>query len=59
MKASSGGSRLGGLKDAFKAQYLSKFRKSSDSIGNTSSVGSAGVQSSMQEQDKLENDDFD
>ena len=41
---------MGSMKDAFKSQYLSKFRKSSDSIGNTSNVGSAGVQSSMQEQ---------
>ena len=45
----AGGGRLGSVKEAFKAQYLNKFRKSSDSIGNTSSVGSGGVQSSMQE----------
>ena len=41
---------MGTMKEAFKAQYLSKFRKSSDSIGNTSNVGFGGVQSSMQEQ---------
>ena len=41
---------MGTMKEAFKAQYLSKFRKSSDSIGTTSNVGSGGVQSSMQEQ---------
>ena len=46
----SGGGRMGTMKEAFKAQYLSKFRKSSDSIGTTSNVGSGGVQSSMQEQ---------
>ena len=46
----SGGGRIGTMKEAFKSQYLSKFRKSSDSIGTTSSVGSGGVQSSMQEQ---------
>ena len=40
---------MGTMKEAFKAQYLSKFRKSSDAIGTTSSVGSGGVQSSMQE----------
>jgi hypothetical protein len=42
---------MGSMKQAYKAQYMSKFCKSSDSIGQTSSVGEAGVQSSKQ--DKL------
>jgi len=44
------GGRLSTMKQAFKASYLGKFRKATEDPASTSTVGSAGVQDSMQQQ---------